>query len=97
MEQTLIYLFLGMYGLLLISLYKIFRIEAKIGSEGKKVEYNPAITIWKFITQVIFGGVSLTALELITNFSTVLQQWKSVGIIFLIAFLTALNNYIKYR
>jgi len=97
MEQTLIYLFLGIYGLLIIALYKIFRIEAKISSEGKKLDYNPAITLWKFITQVIFGGVSLAALELVTNFSTAFQQWKPIGIIFLIALFTAINNYLKYR
>ena len=97
MDEILTIMLLGLYGFLIIVLFKIFSIERKIGSMGKKSEYDATITVWKFFKQLIFGGASFIVLETLSNFLTALQQWKSVGIIFLIAVLNAINNYIKNR
>ena len=97
MEQTLILLFLGLYGLLIMLLYKIFTIEKKITAVRREVEYSPVITVWKFFKQLAFGGASFVLIDLATNFSAAIQEWKPIGIIFLIAFLNAINNYLKYR
>ena len=78
-------------------LYKIFSIEKKITAVRENAEYSPVITLWKFFKQLIFGGASFVLIDLATNFSAIIQEWKPVGIIFLIALLNAINNYLKYR
>ena len=97
METMLTLMVLGLYGLLAVLFYKVVKIEQKISSAAKKVEYSPMITLWKFFKQLIFGGISFAILELTTNFSVMFQQWKPVGMIFLIALFNAITNYIKYR
>jgi len=97
MEQTLILMFLGIYGFLAVLFYKLIRVEQKISSVTKKETYEPLITVGKFFKQIFFGGVSYGLIEIITNFSTQMQEVKSAGVIFLIAILNTLYNFLKYR
>jgi apolipoprotein N-acyltransferase len=97
METMLTLMLLGLYGFIAVLLYKIVKVEQKISSAAKKVEFDPMITLWKFFKQLILGGVSFGLIELTTNFSTILQQWKPVGMVFLIATFNAIINYLKYR
>jgi len=97
MEQDLFLIFVGLYGFLFVVFFKLMTIEKKISSVGKGTQYEPLITVWKFLKQLIFGGASFVTLEVLSTFITPLQQWKSVGIVILVAALNAISNYIKYR
>lgn len=93
-------LFVGLYGFLVILFYKILRIEQKVGAVGMRVGYyEPAITLWKFIQQLIFGFVSFLIVEFVVAryFIDIQVELKMIGMIFLIAILNALFNYLKHR
>lgn len=90
-------MFLGLYALCLVILYKIIRLGGKIDSV-KSGGYDPAVTVWKFFLQLLFGGSSLVLLDFAGNYLTQLQQLNTpISVIVIIAILNALVNFIKHR
>ncbi|MBN2202704.1 MAG: hypothetical protein JW700_00760 [Candidatus Aenigmarchaeota archaeon] len=100
MEITLTtILFLGLYGIGLLTLYKVMRLGCKIDDVKKSNgTYQPSVTLWKFLLQILFGGSSLVILDVASNYVTQLQNLNSpITVVILIAILNAVSNYIKNR
>jgi hypothetical protein len=97
MEFEMLMVFAGVYGLLVVLIYKTFKIEGKIKDTTVSEKYNPALTLWKFAKQLIFGGTSYVLVETISKYLISLQNIDSFLIIALIAVFNAVTNYIKFR
>lgn len=97
MEYETMLVFAGVYIMLIVLVYKTFRIENKIKSSSATEKYNPALTLWKFAKQLIFGGTSYVLVESVSRYLVSLQNIDSFIIIALIAVFNAVNNYLKFR
>jgi hypothetical protein len=98
MELELLLIFSGLYSLIIFSVYKIVKLEKKVSSAGKPQKYEPFITVWKLVKQLIFGVASLILVEFVSKYLVTLQPLNSSAlIVFLMASFNALLNFVKNR
>lgn len=91
-------LFVGLYGIGVVTLYKVIQLGGKIDDVKKSSGYQPSITFWKFLLQIFFGGSALVILDVASKYVTQLQSVNSpIAVVILIAVLNAISNYLKNR
>ena len=96
MEALTLVVFMGLYGMVGLLLYRLYMLDKKIDKVVKNVKFEPSITVWKFFKQILFGVSSYILVEFIGIYLTSLQNWEAPIIVLFIALFNVISNVLKH-